>query len=152
MLRKQTDGYQGDEWRWYPKAPITGVGGIIQKDGKVLLVKRGKEPNKGKWTVPGGVVEVGETLHDAVKREVMEECSIDVEVERVVDTFDAIGRDDEGRVRYHFVIIDFMARYVSGEIRAGSDAEECRWVTPGELVGLETTPSLMAVLKSAGII
>jgi len=152
MLNNQANESQGNEGRWYPKAPITGVGGIIQKDGKVLLVKRGKEPNKGKWTVPGGVVEVGETLHEAVKREVMEECSIEVEVETVVDTFDAIGRDDEGRVRYHFVIIDFMARYVSGEIKASSDADECRWVEPGELAGLETTPSLMVVMKRAGII
>ena len=146
------DEPQGNEGRWYPKAPITGVGGIIQKDGRVLLVKRGKEPNKGKWTVPGGVVEVGETLHEAVKREVMEECSIDVEVESVVDTFDAISRDEDGRVHYHFVIIDFMAKYVSGEIKAGSDAAECRWVAPEEMPGLETTPSLPAVLKKAGIL
>ena len=146
------DEPQGNVGRWYPKAPITGVGGIIQKDGRVLLVKRGKEPNKGKWTVPGGVVEVGETLHEAVKREVMEECSIDVEVESVVDTFDAISRDEDGRVHYHFVIIDFMAKYVSGEIKAGSDAAECRWVAPEEIPCLETTPSLPAVLKKAGIL
>jgi 8-oxo-dGTP diphosphatase len=146
------DEPQGNNERWYPKSPITGVGGIIQKDGRVLLVKRGKEPNKGKWTVPGGVVELGETLREALQREVREECSIDIEVESVVDTFDAIGRDEDGRVRYHFVIIDFMTRYVGGKAEAGSDADECRWFAPGELPGLETTPNLLAVLKKAGII
>ena len=136
MLNNQADDPKENNERWYPKAPIAGVGGIIRKDGKVLLVKRGKEPNRGKWTVPGGVVELGETLRQALKREVREECSIDIEVESVVDTLDAISRDGDGRVHYHFVIIDFIARHVSGEIRAGSDAAECRWVAPEELPGL----------------
>ena len=152
MLSSEPNEPQANDDRWYPQAPITGVGGIIQKDGKVLLVKRGKEPNKGKWTVPGGVVELGETLHEALQREVREECSIDIEVESVVDTFDAINRDADGRVHYHFVIIDFRARYVSEELKAGSDAAECRWVAPEEIPALETTPSLPAVLKKAGIL
>jgi 8-oxo-dGTP diphosphatase len=141
-----------DDERLFPRAPITGVGAIVCKDGKVLLVKRGKEPNRGKWTVPGGVVELGESLHEALKREVREECSIDIEVEKVLDTFDAITRDDDGRVRYHFIIIDFLAKYAGGEIEAGSDAEECRWVSPEELAGIDVTPSLLKVLGRAGIV
>jgi 8-oxo-dGTP diphosphatase len=138
--------------RLYPQTPIAGVGAIVWKDGRILLVKRGKEPNRGKWTVPGGVVELGETLHEALKREVREECSIDIEVEKVLDMFDAITRDDDGRVRYHFIIIDFMAKYAGGEIKAGSDADDCRWVTPEEIAEMDITPSLMAVLRRHGII
>ena len=138
--------------RQYPKSPITGVGAVVWKDGKILLVKRGKEPNKGKWTVPGGVVELGETLREAVKREVKEECSIDIEVGEVAEALESIERDEQGRARYHFIIIDFKASYRGGEIKAASDAEECRWVSPEEIGELEVTPGLIKVLGKVGII
>lgn len=141
-----------NEGREYPGSPITGVGAVVWKDGKILLVKRGKEPNKGKWTVPGGVVELGETLREAVRREVMEECSIDIEVGEVAEALESIECDEQGRARYHFIIIDFMASYRGGEIKAASDAEECRWVSPEEISKMDVTEGLIKVLGKVGII
>jgi 8-oxo-dGTP diphosphatase len=138
--------------RWYPEMPIPGVGAVVFREDKILTVKRGQEPSKGKWSIPGGRIELGETAYEAARREVMEECSVEVEIERVLDSVDNIIRDEDGRIRYHFIIIDLLARYVSGEIRAASDAEECRWVTPRELVKLDITPMLRDMLKRTGLI
>ena len=133
--------------RWYPDAPIAAVGAVVFKDGKMLIIKRSQEPGKGKWSVPGGRVELGETVYEAARREVLEESSIEIEVEHVLDTADNIVRDEDGRVKYHYVVIDVLARYVSGEIRAQSDAEECRWVTPRELVEMDISPILRDMMK-----
>jgi 8-oxo-dGTP diphosphatase len=133
--------------RWYPEQPIAAVGAVVFKEGKILAIKRSKEPGKGKWSIPGGRVELGETVYEAARRETLEECSIEIEIERVLDSVDNIIRDEEGRIKYHFVIIDLLARYVSGEIRAQSDAEACRWVTPQELVKLDITPMLRDMLE-----
>jgi 8-oxo-dGTP diphosphatase len=138
--------------RWYPEAPIAAVGTVVFKEGKMLTIKRSQEPSKGKWSIPGGRVELGETVYEAARREVLEESSIEIEIERVLDAADNIVRDEEGRVKYHFVIIDLLASYVSGEIKAQSDAEECRWVTPQELVELDITPMLRDMLKRNRII
>ncbi len=140
------------ENRWYPEAPIPAVGAVVFKDGKILTIKRGQEPSKGKWSIPGGRIELGETTYEAARREVMEECSIEVEIERVLDSVDNIIRDEDGRIKYHFVIIDLLARYVSGEIEAQSDAEECRWVTPQELLKLDITPMLREMLERTGLV
>ena len=102
--------------REYPDRPIVAVGAAVCRDGRVLVVRRGREPSLGKWTVPGGVVDLGETMHDAAAREVREECGIEVEVGPVVGTLDNILRDERGAIRYHYAIIDFGARYVSGEL------------------------------------
>jgi len=115
----------------------------------MLLVKRSKEPSKGKWSIPGGRLELGEAIYEAAKREVREECSIEIEIERVLEVTDNIIRDEEGRVQYHFVLIDLLARYTGGEAKAQSDAEECRWVTTEELAGLDMNPQLRAVLMRA---
>jgi ADP-ribose pyrophosphatase len=133
--------------RWYPDAPIAAVGVVVFKDGKMLAIKRSQEPSKGKWSVPGGRVELGETVYEAARREVLEESSVEIEVERVLDAADNIVRDEKGRVKYHFVIIDLLARYVSGEVKAQSDAEECRWVTPQELLELDITPTVRDMMK-----
>ena len=138
--------------RWYPEQPIVAVGAVVFKEGKILTIKRSQEPSKGKWSIPGGRVELGETVYEAAKREALEECSIEIEIERLLDSVDNIIRDEEGRIKYHFVIIDLLARYVGGEIKAQSDAEECRWVTPQELVELDITPMLRAMLKRQKII
>jgi 8-oxo-dGTP diphosphatase len=138
--------------RRYPESPIAGVGIIIRKDGQILMIKRGKEPNKGYWSIPGGAVRLGETLQGAARREVREECSIDVEVERVLDAAQNIIRDETGRIEYHYVIVDLLARYRDGEVRAQSDAEECRWVELRELAKMQVTPSLIEVLQRAGIL
>jgi 8-oxo-dGTP diphosphatase len=152
MLGKKPDDPQANDGRWYPQAPIPAVGALVFRDGKILTIKRAQEPGKGKWSIPGGRIELGETSFEAARREVMEECSIEVEIERVLDSVDNIIRDADGRVKYHFVIIDLMAKYVDGQIKAGSDAEECRWVTVQELLEMDITPMLREMLKRNGIV
>lgn len=119
--------------REYPERPIAGVGVIVRKGAAVLLIRRGKPPRMGEWGIPGGVVELGETWCDAAQREVREECGIEIRVERIADAVDLIVRDDTARVQYHYALVDFIASYVSGELRAASDVMEARWVALGEL-------------------
>ena len=118
----------------------------------MLAIKRAQEPSQGKWSIPGGRIELGETAYAAARREVREECSIEVEIERVLDAVDNIIRDEDGHIKYHFVIIDLLARYRSGELKAQSDAAACRWVTPRELVELVITPRLREMLTRQGFL
>ncbi|HVT99672.1 MAG TPA: NUDIX hydrolase [Acidobacteriaceae bacterium] len=127
--------------REYPEAPIAGVGAVIvrpEADGakRVLLIRRGQEPLKGEWSLPGGAVELGETLEEAICREVLEETSLAVEVLDTVQAFDRISRDDSGRVRYHYVLIDFLCRVTGGSLACATDAAEARWASADELEGL----------------
>lgn len=110
-----------------------GVGAVIVHDGKVLIVQRGAEPRKGEWTVPGGVLELGETLRQAAEREVLEETGLKVKAEDVVEVVDSIYPDAQGKTMYHYVLIDFSCRVLGGELRAGSDVAQARWITPDEL-------------------
>ena len=142
---------QQNDNRSYPAHPTVAVSAIIFKEERILVIKRAKEPNKGKWSIPGGGLELGETFYEAGKREVQEECSIKIEIERVFYTTENIIRDDDGRVKYHYVLVDLLARYTGGEARAQSDAEECRWVTADELAGLDISPRLRTVLEQAMI-
>lgn len=112
--------------------PTVGVGGVVVHDGRVLLIQRGKEPMRGRWTVPGGTVELGESLQDAVVREVLEETGIHVRPRDVMLVFDRIERRD-GDVQYHYVIVDYRCDYVSGEVKAQSDAQDAAWVAEGDL-------------------
>lgn len=135
--------------REYPERPIVAVGGIVVRDGRVLLVQRGREPSAGRWTIPGGAVRVGERLQEAVVRELREECSVEVEVGPVVEVLDRVVRDAAGRVQFHYVIVDYLARWLSGEPRAGSDAAAVRWLTQEEWAGLPLTEGLGPVLLRA---
>ena len=135
--------------REYPQAPLVGVGAVVVKDGRVLMVQRGNNPNRGKWSIPGGVVELGETLAQAAAREVREECQVEIEVGRALSTFDMIQRDETGRIQYHYVLIDMAARYLAGEPVAGTDALEVRWVDEDELARLDMVPRLLPVLREA---
>ncbi|HEY3704564.1 MAG TPA: NUDIX hydrolase [Terracidiphilus sp.] len=117
--------------REYPLAPLVGVGAVIVHEGRVLLVQRGREPMKGKWTIPGGLIEVGEMLHEAVVRETREETGLEVEPVELVELLDRIHRE-EGRVRYHYVIADYLCRVVGGQLAAGDDAAAVRWVERAE--------------------
>jgi 8-oxo-dGTP diphosphatase len=135
--------------REYPKAPIVGVGAIVIKDRQVLLVCRAQEPNRGQWSIPGGIVELGETLAQAAAREVWEECQVKIKAGEVLATFDLIRRDAQGRIRYHFVLLDLAARYISGEPVAATDALEVRWVSEAELDQLDIIPRLVPVLRRA---
>jgi ADP-ribose pyrophosphatase YjhB (NUDIX family) len=113
--------------REFPQAPLVGVGAVIVEEGRVLLVRRGSEPLKGHWTLPGGVLEVGETLAAGVAREAREETGLEVEPLELVEILDRIHRQGE-RVHYHYVIADYLCRVTGGELRAASDADAVRWV------------------------
>jgi ADP-ribose pyrophosphatase YjhB (NUDIX family) len=114
--------------RLYPDQPLVGVGAVIIKDGRLLLEKRKNDPGRGKWSIPGGLVELGESLEQTVLREVKEETGLEVEQPEHIDVVDNIDRDESGRVRYHFVILDYYVRVRGGSANAASDAEELRWV------------------------
>ena len=125
--------------REYPPAPIVGVAAIILQDDRLVLIRRAKEPAKGYWTFPGGAVELGESLEDAVRREVLEETGLHVELGDVAAVIDRIERDESGAVRYHFIIVDYHARPVGGALRPGSDAGDARWVALSDLDALDMT-------------
>ncbi len=125
--------------REYPPRPIIGVGAVIMRNDQVLLVKRGSEPGKNQWSVPGGLVELGETVHDTVAREVKEETSLDVEVHGLIDVVNNIVHDEEGRLRFHFVILDFFALRKGGKLQAGSDVREVKWVPLSQVKELNLT-------------
>ncbi len=117
--------------REFPSAPLAGVGAVVVEQGRVLLVRRGTEPMKGRWSLPGGLLELGEPLAEGVAREVREETGLEVEVLGLVELLDRIYREG-ARVRYHYVIADYLCRVVGGELRAGSDADAARWVERAE--------------------
>ena len=119
--------------RIYPERPIVGVGAVVLDADRVLLVKRAHEPLKGEWSLPGGAVDLGETLQQAIQREVREETGLDVEVGPVVDILDRITRDADGRVQFHYVLVDFLCRPAGGTVQSGSDAEAAVWAERSEL-------------------
>ncbi len=120
--------------REYPEAPIVGVGAVVIDGTRVLLVRRGQEPLKGEWSLPGGALELGETLQQGVVREVLEETGLEVVPGSIVEVFDRITQDEAtGRVRYHYVLVDFVCRVAGGTLLGASDAEEARWVERDEL-------------------
>jgi 8-oxo-dGTP diphosphatase len=119
--------------RLYPKQPLIGVGAVITCDGKILLEKRKYDPGKGKWSIPGGIVELGENVEQTVVREVKEETGLDVEKPNHIDVVNNITRDSNGEIKYHFVIIDYFVKLKGGILKAASDAEELRWVTFDEV-------------------
>ena len=138
--------------RTYPDRPIVAVGAVILDRDRVLLVQRGQEPLKGEWSLPGGAIEIGETLEAALAREVREETSLDVVVGPVVEVLDSIRRDAGGRVEYHYVIIDYACRVRGGTPTAaarGTDAADVRWVPVGELERYGVTSTAIAVIRKA---
>lgn len=114
--------------RLYPARPIVGVGGVIIDAGRVVLIKRRFEPLAGQWSLPGGSLEVGETLADGAARELREETGLVVELGPVIEVFDRIVHDEDGRVRYHFVLVDYLCRPLSGTLEAADDVSDARWV------------------------
>lgn len=131
----------------YPDSPRSAVGAIVIRDDEVLLVKRNNPPGQGLWSIPGGCVELGETLQEAAEREIQEETGIIIRAKKPVYTFDVIERDNQGRTRFHYVIVDLLADYVSGKPNPRSDASEARWVTSRELEGLPVSRITKEVLK-----
>ncbi len=135
--------------REYPEFPIVTVGLIVRRGDRVLIVQRGKEPSKGRWSIPGGAVEVGESLREAGKREVAEECGIEVRVGDLVGVFENIIADGDGRPRYHYVMIDFYADYVKGEVKPSSDVMGVHWASRDDLDHFDITERARELLKQA---
>lgn len=125
--------------REYPEAPIVVVGVVVKRGHEVLLVRRLNEPSRGRWSLPGGMVELGETVREAARREVREECGLQVEPGEVLAVVDNIVRDQADCIRFHYVLIDLLAEYVSGELAAASDIGDARWVRAEELAELDVT-------------
>ncbi|HUR33550.1 MAG TPA: NUDIX hydrolase [Vicinamibacterales bacterium] len=135
--------------RAFPDRPIVGVGAVVIDDGRVLLVLRGQPPMQGQWSLPGGAVEVGETLAAAVQREVLEETGLVVSVGAMVEVLDRIHTDADGRVEYHYVLIDYLCVVVDGRLRPDSDAADARWARPDELDAYDLHPVTRAVVDRA---
>ncbi len=131
----------------YPDSPRVGVGAVVFNDNRVLLIKRGKSPSKGMWAIPGGHVELGETLQEAAEREVLEETGLTIKAGKPLFVFDLVARDDNHMVKYHYVIVDMKAEFVSGELKAGDDAVDARWVSPMEIKGLGVNDKTRQFLK-----
>jgi ADP-ribose pyrophosphatase YjhB (NUDIX family) len=133
--------------RDYPEQPIIGVGAVIVEGGRALLVRRATEPLKGEWSVPGGMLELGEKLRDGVRREALEETGVAVEVGEILDVFDSIFTDVQGRTQYHYVLIDYLCRPIAGEARAGSDVSDVRWVSVEALPAMALRESIEQVVR-----
>jgi 8-oxo-dGTP diphosphatase len=137
--------------REFPEHPLIGVGAIIiepgqKKDNRIVLVKRAHPPIQGQWSIPGGVLEVGELLRDAAIREAREETGLIVEPGELLGVFDRVLRHADGRVQYHYVLIDFLCRPVGGKLQAGGDADEVRWFAPEELRALNLAEDTQEVI------
>jgi 8-oxo-dGTP diphosphatase len=133
--------------REYPERPIVGVGAVIVQDGKVVLIRRRYEPLAGQWSLPGGTLELGETLEAGTAREMLEETGLVVDIGPVIEVFDRIMFDDTRRVRYHFVLVDYLCWPLSGELRAGSDVDDAAFVGPEELARYAITKKATAVIE-----
>ena len=133
--------------RLYPERPVVGVGAVIVVDRRVVIIRRKYEPLAGRWSLPGGTLELGETLEAGCAREMQEETGLEVEVGPVIEVFDRIMLDDEQRVRYHFVLVDYLCWPMGGELRAGSDVDHAVLVEPGELASYGLTEKATAVIE-----
>jgi len=138
--------------REYPEFPRVGVGAIVIKDGKLLMIKRAAPPNQNLWAIPGGMLELGETIQEGAEREIFEETNIRIKAGKPIFTFDLLERDNEGRVHFHFLIVDMEAEYLAGEIKAASDALDVRWATPEECNLLPSTSNTIRMLRALGFL
>jgi 8-oxo-dGTP diphosphatase len=138
--------------REYPEFPRVGIGAIVLKDGKVLMVKRAAPPNQNLWAIPGGMLELGETLQEGAEREIFEETNIRIKAGKPVYTFDFMERDTEEKFRFHFVIVDMEADYLGGNIRAADDALDVRWITPEECQCPHVSATTINILRDLGFI
>jgi len=127
--------------RLYPEQPLVGIGAIIICNGKILLEKRKGEPGRDKWTVPGGLVELGESAEQTVMREVKEETNLEVEQPELVDVVNSVTTDENGKIKYHFVIVDYFVKLKGGTLKAADDAAELRWVEFSEVENYDLTRS-----------
>jgi 8-oxo-dGTP diphosphatase len=135
--------------REYPERPLVGVGGVIIAGGRTLLIRRGGPPLEGQWSIPGGMLELGETIEEGVRRELAEETGIEVRVLDLIEVFERVIPGEGGRTRYHFVILDYLCEMVSGEARAASDVIDVAWAREEELEKFELTVIAIRVIRRA---
>jgi 8-oxo-dGTP diphosphatase len=136
--------------REYPQAPLVGVAAaVFNEDGHVLLVKRGRPPGQGEWGLPGGLLDLGETLAEGAHREVAEECGIEIEIGGLADVFEPIQRDEAGRIQYHYVVVDFWAHHKSGDPLPADDAAAVAWVPVDQLETLAMRDETRLVIHKA---
>jgi len=135
-----------------PENPCVGVGAIVVHEGRILLVKRAAEPGRGLWAIPGGRLKLGETLKECARREILEETGVTIAVGECIYVFDLIEKDQHGVIKFHFVVIDFAALYVSGETKAGDDAADAGWFFPEDLNQLAVSPHTLKALSSIGFL
>lgn len=135
------------EDRRYPKRPMLGVGALIFEQDRILMAERGGEPLKGWWSIPGGLVEIGESLDAAIRREVREETGLDVRPLGVIEIFERIMRDSQGAAEYHYVLIDYLCRVENGTARAGDDVSRVEWVRQADLKQFQITEGTLAVIE-----
>jgi len=133
--------------REYPEHPLVGVGGFIHRDGRVLLIRRKFEPNSGKWAPPGGMLEVGEDPQAGAEREVREELGLEVEVEGLLQVANEVIRDEQGRVRFHFVLIDYLMKPLGEKVVLNEESEEFAWFEPGSVEALNATVNTKLVAR-----
>ncbi len=138
--------------RDYPPFPRVGVGAIVISEGRILLVKRGVPPGRGLWAIPGGKLKLGETLQDCAAREILEETGVTIAVGECIYVFDLIERDKSEKIKFHFVVVDFAALYVSGEAKGADDADEAGWFSPEELESLPVSKNTLKALHSIGFL
>ena len=138
-----------NDGRMYPAQPIVGVGAVVLAGDRVLLVRRGNEPHKGEWSLPGGAVELGETLETPIVREVREETGLEVDVGPMVDVLDRLRYDPDGRVRYHYVLVDFLCRPSGGVLCSASDAEAAEWAPLDHLARYMLADATISVIQKA---
>jgi 8-oxo-dGTP diphosphatase len=138
--------------REYPDRPVVGIGAVVIRDGRVLLIRRGVAPGRGLWAVPGGSLELGETLQQGAEREILEETGITIRAREPIYAFDFFERDPDGRIRFHFVIVDLAADYIRGDVKGADDALEARWLAPGDLDHLPVSKNTLKLLQAAGFI
>jgi len=148
MTKSEAAGPPADDRR-YPKRPIVGVGAILLRRDRILMAQRGKEPLKGWWSLPGGALEIGESLHDAVCREVREETGLEVEPVRMFEIFERIMRDESGAPEYHYVLIDYVCRVIGGTLFPGDDVCAVEWVRRRDLGSLQITEGTLGVIEKA---
>ena len=135
--------------REYPDRPVVGIGAVVIHEGRVL---RGVAPSRGLWAVPGGALELGETLQRGAEREILEETGVAIRAREPVYAFDFFERDGDGRIRFHFVIVDVAADYIGGEVRGADDALEARWLAPEDLEGLAVSKNTLKLLRAVGFL
>ena len=138
--------------REYPKFPLVGVGAVIVRDKEVLLIKRAAPPKEGYYSIPGGLVEVGERVEDAVRREVYEETGLKIEIEKLIAVMDNIIKDEGGRVKYHYILVDYLAKPIGGELRVSSDASDVKWVRFDRLKGIKLTETAKKLFRELGFL